>query len=66
MRVWMVDLLVAVRVLPLQALSLIVITLPWTLPRLIALQLATPASIIEGAGVACSHGLAACDLPAAR
>lgn len=49
MRVWFVDLLVAVRVLPLQCLSLVVVTLPWTLPRLLALQLANPASVIEGA-----------------
>ena len=48
MRVWFVDLLVAVRVLPLQCLSLVVVTLPWTLPRLLALQLANPASVIEG------------------
>lgn len=50
LRVWMVDLLVAMRVLPLQAMSLVVITLPWTLPRLLALQLATAASVVEGAG----------------
>jgi hypothetical protein len=49
MRVWMVDLLVAVRVLPLQFASLLVVTLPWTLPRLLSLQLANPASVIEGA-----------------
>ena len=48
LRVWMVDLLVAVRVLPLQALSLVVVTLPWTLPRLLSLQLATAASVVEG------------------
>ena len=48
-RVWMVDLLVAVRVLPLQFASLLIITLPVTLPRLLALQLANPASVVEGA-----------------
>ena len=47
-RVWMVDLLVAVRVLPLQFASLLIITLPFTLPRLLALQLANPASVVEG------------------
>ena len=48
-RVWMVDLLVAVRVLPLQFASLLILTLPLTLPRLLALQLANPASVVEGA-----------------
>ena len=48
-RVWMVDLLVAVRVLPLQFASLLLVTLPLTMPRLLALQLANPASVVEGA-----------------
>ncbi|EIE20138.1 hypothetical protein COCSUDRAFT_57865 [Coccomyxa subellipsoidea C-169] len=47
-RVWFVDLLVAVRVLPLQCLSLLLLPLPWTLPRILALQLANPASVVEG------------------
>lgn len=57
-RVWMVDLLVAVRVLPLQFASLLIVTLPLTLPRLLALQLANPASVVEGAARGCpSHML---------
>ncbi|KAK9817131.1 hypothetical protein WJX72_010003 [[Myrmecia] bisecta] len=52
-RVWpivfVVDLLVAVRVLPLQALSLLVVTLFWTAPRIIDLQLANPVAVLEGA-----------------
>ena len=48
-RVWLVDLLVAVRVLPLQFASLLLVTLPITMPRLLALQLANPASVVEGA-----------------
>lgn len=48
-RVWFVDLLVAVRVLPLQCLSLLLLPLPFTLPRILALQLANPASVVEGA-----------------
>ncbi len=52
MRVWMVDLLVAVRVLPLQFASLLIITLPLTLPRLLALQLSNPASVVEGTAIA--------------
>ncbi|BDA45383.1 hypothetical protein COCOBI_07-1700 [Coccomyxa sp. Obi] len=47
-RVWFVDLLVAVRVLPLQCLSLLLLPLPFTLPRILALQLANPASVVEG------------------
>ncbi len=47
-RVWFVDLLVAVRVLPLQCLSLLLLPLPYTLPRILALQLANPASVVEG------------------
>ena len=37
-----------VRALPLQALSLLVIPMPWTLPRLFAIQLAVPCAIAEG------------------
>ena len=58
-RVWMVDLLVAVRVLPLQFASLLIVTLPLTLPRLLALQLANPASVVEGARSGGRHILAA-------
>lgn len=36
------------RVLPLQFASLLIVTLPLTLPRLLALQLANPASVVEG------------------
>ena len=43
-----VDLLVAVQALPLQALSLLVLPLPWSLPRLLKLQLAAPISLFEG------------------
>lgn len=32
----------------LQALSLLVVPLPWTAPRLLAVQLAVPAAILEG------------------
>ena len=44
----MVDLLVAVRVLPLQFASLLLVTLPLTMPRLLALQLAKAALAAEG------------------
>jgi len=39
---------VACRVLPLQALSLLLLPLPLTLPRLFGLLLANPVAIIEG------------------
>ncbi len=42
------DLVVACRVLPLQALSLLLLPLPLTLPRLFGLLLANPVAIIEG------------------
>jgi len=45
-----VDLLVAVQALPLQALSLLVLPLPWSLPKLLKLQLAAPISLFEGEG----------------
>ncbi|KAK9827295.1 hypothetical protein WJX81_001582 [Elliptochloris bilobata] len=47
-RVWQLDLVVAVRVLPLQALSLLLLPLPWTLPRLFGLLLANPVAVVEG------------------
>jgi len=47
-RLWQVDLLVAVQALPLQALSLLVLPLPWSLPKLLKLQLAAPISLFEG------------------
>ena len=43
------DLVVAVRVLPLQALSLLLLPLPFTLPRLFGLLLANPVAVVEGA-----------------
>ena len=39
----------SVRVLPLQALSLLMLPLPWTLPRLFGLLLADPVAVVEGA-----------------
>ncbi|GAX80848.1 hypothetical protein CEUSTIGMA_g8283.t1 [Chlamydomonas eustigma] len=47
-RVWWVDVLFNVRALPLQALSLLVLPLPYTLPMLLAIQLAVPCAIAEG------------------
>ena len=38
----------SVRVLPLQALSLLLLPLPWTLPRLFALLVANPVAVVEG------------------
>ena len=38
----------SVRVLPLQALSLFLLPLPWTLPRLFALLVANPVAVVEG------------------
>lgn len=38
----------ACRVLPLQALSLLLLPLPLTLPRLFGLLLANPVAVIEG------------------
>lgn len=43
-----VDLLVAVRAIPLQGLSLFLIPVPWTLPRILNLQLASPVSLFDG------------------
>ena len=38
----------SVRVLPLQALSLLLLPLPWTLPRLFDLLVANPVAVVEG------------------
>ena len=38
----------SVRVLPLQALSLFLLPLPWTLPRLFGLLVANPVAVVEG------------------
>ncbi len=38
----------AVQVLPLQVASLLLLTLPWTLPRLLDLQAANPVSVLDG------------------
>jgi hypothetical protein len=46
-----VDVLFNVRALPLQALSLLVLPLPYTLPMLLAIQLAVPCAIAEGKSV---------------
>ena len=45
------DVMSVCRVLPLQFASLLIVTLPLTLPRLLALQLANPASVVEGAPI---------------
>lgn len=47
-RVFVVDMLVTVQVLPLQVASLLLFTLPWTLPRLLDLQAANPVAVLEG------------------
>jgi len=47
LQIWVVELLVSVRVMPLEALSYLVITLYWTLPRILDLQLAVVSSIKE-------------------
>lgn len=44
----LVDLRVNVQALPLQALSMAVLPLPWTLPRLLSIQLAVPSAVTEG------------------
>jgi uncharacterized membrane protein YqjE len=36
------------RALPLQGLSLLVVPVFWTVPRLLAIQIAVPAAIVEG------------------
>jgi hypothetical protein len=48
-RVFWTELAVAVRAIPLQGLSLLVLPLPWTLPRLVDLLLAPPAASLGGA-----------------
>lgn len=45
----LVDVLFNLRALPLQGLSLLVVPVLWTVPRLLAIQLAVPASVLEGA-----------------
>jgi len=49
-RAWAAELLVALRAVPLQALSLLVFPLPWTLPRLLDLQVAPVVAAVEGLG----------------
>lgn len=46
-QVWIVELLVTMRVMPMEALSYLVITLYWTLPRILDLQLAVVSSVKE-------------------
>ena len=48
LQLWIVELLVTIRVLPLEALSYVVITLPFTLPRILNLQLAVASAVKEG------------------
>lgn len=36
------------QVLPLQAASMLLVTLPWTLPRLMDLQAANPVAVLDG------------------
>lgn len=36
------------QVLPLQVASLLLVTLPWTLPRLLDLQAANPVAVLDG------------------
>lgn len=38
----------SVQVLPLQLASLLLLTLPWTLPRLLDLQAANPVAVLDG------------------
>lgn len=49
-RVFAVDVRVALRVIPLQLASWLVLPLPWTLPRMVVLQMAQPLAVVEGAG----------------
>jgi hypothetical protein len=48
-RAFVVELLVAAAVVPLQAASLAVVTLPLTVPLILSLQAAAPAAVAEGA-----------------
>lgn len=47
-RAFVVDMLVTLQVLPLQVASLLLVTLPWTLPRLLDLQAANPVAVLDG------------------
>mmetsp|Transcript_12303 Transcript_12303/g.26547 ORF Transcript_12303/g.26547 Transcript_12303/m.26547 type:complete len:585 (-) Transcript_12303:429-2183(-) len=47
-RIWWVDMLFNLQALPLQALSMLVITIPWTMPRLISIQLSLPVAVDTG------------------
>lgn len=58
-RAWAAELLVAVRAVPLQALSLLLLPLPWTLPRLLDLQVAPVVAAVEGKGGGAAIGRAA-------
>ena len=40
--------LLELQVLPLQVASLLLVTLPWTLPRLLDLQAANPVAVLDG------------------
>jgi len=48
LQLWIVEILVTIRVLPLEALSYVVVTLPFTLPRILNLQLAVTSAVKEG------------------
>lgn len=47
-QLWEVECLLALRVIPLSGLSLLLLPLPWTLPRLMALSATTPLAVLEG------------------
>lgn len=40
----------ALRVIPLQLASWLIVPLPWTLPRMVVLQMAQPLAVVEGTG----------------
>jgi hypothetical protein len=46
-RAWCADLWVSAQSVPLQALALAVLPAPWAVPRLLAIQLAVPAAVLE-------------------
>ena len=48
-----VDIMFNLRALPLQAVSLAVLPVFWTMPRLLDIQLALPAAVLEGACFIC-------------
>lgn len=50
-----VALFLAARLMALQALSLLVVPLYWTLPRILDLQATLPAAVVEGAHPICPH-----------